>query len=318
MAALAATCMFGPLFETGGQQKIDSQCKPTHPDFKQGPYMLRYTALPPLDGFLCGLVTVFHAAFDNKAMSGYYVEGGLMFILPVMMLFVEAGRMKRPLPLAFPALWGMAMQSFSLAVTMPLWSAVFLLMGGANMRGGSQTAIDSKHAIGIAVSAVLGYFVPSTAMLLLNDPYATAVWQFFPIIMSLIQGLTRTIVPNSKNTGLGRSILRYTYLFLFNASFIVHALVIWPAALGHSAQFLKAITPDATLGLSASLPQIVEAFLVRDFLFGTSSTIMCTFWFADNVMEVVWLVFWYLVAIPVFGPGSSIAGVLLWREGRLD
>lgn len=67
-----------------------------------------------------------------------------------------------------------------------------------------------------------------------------------------------------------------------------------------------------------SLTDGVLEFIKWDMILGVGSVILATFWMADSVLRLVGILVWYGVATIVLGPAAAIAGVLLWRERRLN
>lgn len=41
------------------------------------------------------------------------------------------------------------------------------------------------------------------------------------------------------------------------------------------------------------------------------------FWFVSDLIEIPFILLWYVVAVPFFGLGAAVIAVNLWREGQI-
>ncbi|KII88935.1 hypothetical protein PLICRDRAFT_53437 [Plicaturopsis crispa FD-325 SS-3] len=331
IAVVAANVIFGQLFSSGAALHMAQQCDPLHPSYSAGLNALSFTGVPGIDGKLCGLVTFFHALLipDNLPFNlELFSTLAVISVIP----FIEAARNGRSLPLALPAVVGILFQLGTVGVIYPVYWFIFLISGaafksqtssktkaGRKPAGWVDTTINYSHAQAILFSVFVGYIIPTVGMFVLNDPYVTAIWQPFPVWMSLAQFVHRQF---SRGTESGHDIVRNTYFLLFLASFTAHSFYIWPLMLNDHETLQHLFTP--TLIRSAaeaklfSFEDSVLNFILWDAGFAAISTLVASFWLAASFTQLLALAVWWVVAPLAFGPGAAIAGVFMWRENVLN
>jgi hypothetical protein len=283
------------------------------------PSRLAYTGYPNLDYRMCALVTLFHALLD-PAYRPLVAELMTALAAVTMIPFVEAVREKRFIFLRMPAAVGVLFQLFSFAVIMPIYYVAFILSGAAigSPVKGRATKITQGSAEALFFALIAGYIIPTVYMVIFQDTTSTALWQGYPIIMALAQFVYLIIRPSSRYVESGYATIQAMYGLIFVTSAIFHIYYTWPLFLDIQ-QFQKILVPQLALGKRPlSLPEGVAAVIQWDAVFGIGSTLLVTFWFARGAKEMVPLFLWHILSSVVFGPGATIAGVLLFREARLN
>lgn len=267
------------------------------------------------------MVAFFHASMEPSVapfLTHFIFSFSTITVIP----FVEAARRGRHIALAFPAVVGLMYQALSVGAIMPLYWLIFIVTGAASLHrcaGGEHTKVDQAHAEAAVFGLFVGCIIPTACMLILQDPYVTAIWQAFPLWMSLAQFIHILFRPSHRYPESGYRTVQATYLIVFMLSSSSHIATIWPRIDDHAA--LKQLFVPS---LSAPNPQAFTLemgaldFLQWDATMSYASTILATFWFARNAKEFLVLIAWYTAAVGAFGPGAAIAGVFLWREALLN
>ncbi|KAG6849337.1 hypothetical protein H0H93_009303 [Arthromyces matolae] len=320
VAYAAVQLIFGHLFQSQLADHLQVACSPH--DNRHSQYRLVYTGLQIVDQSLCPLVTFFHAALNDLDASN-----GLTYFFAVAAPFitiptVESCRPSRTIfKVALPLIVGLLSQSFTIGVTFPIYWLIFLLSGGARV-GWVPTAPDATitqaHAEAVIFGLLVGAVIPSIAMLVLEDPIVTAIWQPYPAYVSLAQFFHLFIRPASTHSTSGYNTIRFLYITLFIFSSSIHIATIWPLLTDLDIIF-KIYLPSFTVP-AHTLPvgTRVLHFLKWDIFFGFGSSILASLWFARSALQFFTLLAWNAFAILFFGPGAALAGTALWRESSLQ
>jgi hypothetical protein len=314
--------MFGYLATSGTSVRIQRHCVPSETPLHAIPLpnRLQYTGIRELDLQLCGYVVFFHNVI--KPVNNPFTTDFLVTLTTyATILYFEAARHGRSRVLALPVIVGLLYQIYSIAVIYPLYWLAFIWTGAASLHkrpGGEHTKIDQAHAEGILFSIFVGFLVPTACMFIMDDPYVTAIWQVFPLLMTISQLAHRLFRPSSRYPYSGYPTVRASYILLFVLASSYHIGIAWPkfkdtALLKHL--FAPTITPNSEM---MTLELGVLEFLKLDAAFSTATIVLASLWFARNFKEILLLVGWYVVAIVLVGPGAAVAGVFLWRESLLN
>ncbi|KAH7889937.1 hypothetical protein F5I97DRAFT_2071981 [Phlebopus sp. FC_14] len=314
----AVKLLFGQiLYLSGLEEKLNEICDESiSPD--PHPLRLEYTGLLDVDRLLCGVVTFFHALMD-PVYRPLIAEVATFLAAVSIIPFVEAAREKRSFFLRMPAAVGILFQIMSLAVIMPIYSLVFIVTGaaGRTARSSDGARINQANAEALLFAFSVGYVIPTVCMILFEDPIVTAIWQIFPLMMEVAQFAHRVIRPPSRYIESGYRTVQATFIFIFVASAVIHAVYVWP--LLRDVQALeKMFVPSLHGPATSSLVGGVVAFIKWDMIIGGGSTVLSTLWMANSVTHLISIILWHSTATVLLGPGAAIAGVLLWREAQLN
>ncbi|KAF8163120.1 hypothetical protein B0H34DRAFT_764399 [Crassisporium funariophilum] len=322
LTALAVKFMFGHLYESGLADKIATRCHPLpnhFPDPTSTSYSLPYTGLTAVDQALCPLVTFFHALMDSPTpltFLTYFIGiGGPFLLIPN----IEASRKGQSRLLALPVIWGLLSQTATIGVTFCVYWLVFILSGGAKRaRNSDLRSITQGDAEAIVFGIVVGAVIPSVAMLIMADPYVTALWQPYPVYVSVASYLHLQFRPPSKHSQSGFGTIQALFIGCFVISTSVHLSTIWPLA--EKVDALKALVLPSVSVLPPLTDLSVQIFdfLKWDHAFGFLSTAFGTLWLANNVKQLLAIIVWYAAAIPLIGFGAAVTGVAIWRYDMLD
>ncbi|KAL5365796.1 hypothetical protein BJX96DRAFT_159771 [Aspergillus floccosus] len=134
-----------------------------------------------------------------------------------------------------PTLFAMLSQVVAIAVVVPLWCAIHIWSSSSPSRPMTRTISDSAvHSIRlIPISMLLGFGVPTIAMLVPDNPHqgffdkqiAIAVWQIWPIYVALCHWALRVLTGPRRNKSISvRTACREAYTFAFVCAIIPHAV----------------------------------------------------------------------------------------------
>ncbi|KAF5358073.1 hypothetical protein D9756_001741 [Leucocoprinus leucothites] len=300
---------WGHLYASGLASDVFSDCEPGI-----GSYALPYTNTPAIDHRLCGLVAFFHEAMvpgDPITFLYYFIGVGSIFaVVPA----VENYRDNRSAMMAFPVVFGLLSQVLSIGATTPLYYLFFFLSGG-RARFDTATPITKAHVQAIAFGLMVGAAIPSICMVVMRDPIVTAIWQPYPIFMAAGTLLHLAIKrPNRAESGFNAIQLFYLISFIVASS--LHLANFWPRSTDLEA--LKNLYIPSLIPLTdASTPAKAHEFLKWDCTFGLLSMGVAQLWFVSDLIEIPFILFWYLIAVPFFGPGAAVIAVNMWREGQI-
>lgn len=310
LSALAIHNIFGiGLYRSGLDLLLGPICLPSTPhDFELNQvYRTSYTGFHYLDVYLCMLVSFFQPAIHP------YPHAVLVYFLgthaPLVISPMVEGRRGRSHPLiSFTSIiWGIY-QVVTIGVGVPWYWLVFILTG-SHQRFGKDAAISQVQAEAIAFSFFFGSLVPTFAMVYFDNIYATALWQAFPLWVSITERIYlyfRKPTSTASGNNSYRIIQTLNFLVFVSAS-IVHlkmATSVWG-------------TGDIREGSLGLLRKGVSGLLIRDITFGFGISLLATLWFGKNLKDVMLLAIWSVAGGAVLGPSAALAGTAMWREHKL-
>jgi hypothetical protein len=319
--------MFGHATESGTLARLHAQCGESvvHLNTTASSYMLPYTGLQAVDNRLCGLVAMFHVALSphNRPFFLYFfASAGSISLVQA----TEAAR-KTPSPFLgnpIPFIVGMLSQVMTLGATLPLYWLIFILSGAHSRKGDARSGarVLKTHAEAINLSMLIGVFIPTALLFLLDNPYVTALWQPFPLYMYIVQLVYLRLRPFSP--GSGYRIIQGIHISNFVISAVAHHLfIVSPVMNGDESVFaeLKRLfvpSIDVLDPATVTLEQGVMDVFKWDFVLSVVSGILATLWFARNWTELLGILGWYVMISMSLGPGAAAAGVIAWRESQLN
>lgn len=101
-------------------------------------------------------------------------------------------------------IWGVFVQNLAYAVIMPVWCMVYLSTSPmVSSRRVSNFLVDVPNLVGIAISMILGYVLPTIVMSLPAPSvidhdfkqWLMTFWQFFPVWVAVVQGMVPYLLP---------------------------------------------------------------------------------------------------------------------------
>ncbi|KAF8637127.1 hypothetical protein AX17_003031 [Amanita inopinata Kibby_2008] len=360
LSAFAATYIFQHLFNSGLADTLNSQCPKTLVTSETlgttqtiYPYRLRYTGTDALDAQLCGFVAFFQYAIQPndaeplpRLFLTYFIASGLPMLSFLAVetlryrLSVEAtGKRAKNILLSRFSVLGAIYQIVTVGVTIPIYWMFFVLSrtsSPSRKNTSYRSVLTRKHAEAVAFGVLIGGIIPSFGLIVLNDPHVSAIWQFFPFLVSVFKYLHLAIrsprsskKTNDTNDALDVVCLLYLLTAIIASS--VHVSTVWPRLILQLSGKLEReslaalFIPARLYGSAWPTPSgLVLEFLQWDALFACAASVLATFWLAmDGYAEgggwktASRVACWHALAIPLVGPGASIAGVAIWRETRL-
>ncbi|KJA27480.1 hypothetical protein HYPSUDRAFT_35377 [Hypholoma sublateritium FD-334 SS-4] len=319
LSALAVHFIWNRFIEANIGSQIGTQCHRDYTppaDSLQKSYFTPYTGFDAFDEAMCPLVTFFDALInctDTLPFLTYAIATSLPLVL---IPNVEAHRKGQSCFLAYPVIFGLLSQVVSVGVIFPIYWLVFILTGGPQKTAESPLLSYTKaHAEALIFGIFTGAVIPSVAMLIMNDFHITAIWQFYPVLVAVAQFSHLQFRPSSQFSSSGYDLLRMLYIGCFITSSSSHISTIWPMVADFSA-IKEFLTPSLTpLPYSSSLSLHLLESLKWDITFAYSSTALGMLWFSNNLKELVTIILWYSVAIPLLGFAAAVTGVAIWNEG---
>ncbi|KAF4604040.1 hypothetical protein AB1N83_000756 [Pleurotus pulmonarius] len=313
LTALGARLFRHVLTVSGLAVDLHAQCTPG----SNNPYLHPFTGVHRLDGFICALVTFFHAELEPK-LSPYLLyfaaTSGFLVAFPA----IEAHRKGRSWFIAFPMIVGLAGQVITIGIALTIYWLAFIWTGASARRADAHSHIAKAHAESIMFATAIGSILPSMGLMMLRDPKVTAYWQIFPLYVS-IAGLAYSFLrPTPRTAESGYKLVRQMYMGVFVSSAIMHLWIVGPKLLDPPALASFVFPSTTPLPTTASLSAKADDFLKWDLIFAFGSSVLATLWFARDAAEFIMIASWHLFAVPLIGPGASCTGIALWREAALN
>jgi len=295
-------------FEKAGAL-LSSQCRPN-----AGPNYVRYFGLGPIDEILCLFVTFYRSSFD-PAIFPYTTAYWASLSGPIACSLVEAARTGRSTLLAFPAIMSLVYHLQGAGFAFPLFWLAFILFGHTRLDR-VAARIDQPRAEAARFAVLAGYALPTVLMLILQDPFTTAVCQFLPVWLWMTRAAYLFIRPASRyNNTSGYWAVQTTFIFTFIASAITHIAIILAVKDLTLLRDLYVPAPDPA---TTNVQLVVHETLQWDGIIALGSSLLGTLWFARNARQVILITLWNVIATAIVGPGAALSGVLLWREWALN
>ncbi|KIK63545.1 hypothetical protein GYMLUDRAFT_241473 [Collybiopsis luxurians FD-317 M1] len=311
---LAFQYIVGHANASGLSEKLAAQCGAPS---AASPYHLSYTGVPTIDNVLCILVSVFHTSFEPKGVEflTYFIASATPIVAHT---YFEAGRRSRPFLLSFPLLFVQGFQIFTFGATFSFYWLLFILSGAADLQpSGRKTIITMGHVLAVVFGLAVGIGGITYAMIERQDPYITALWQVFPLVVSAASYFPTLVLPshNSGRRESGYNALRVFYVLSFLGIAYLHTNLLR----SKTTEELKAFFIPSLSVLPSSTPTELQAFdmFQWDMVFGLGASVLGSLWFGQDSAQVIALLAWNVVATPLVGPGAAFAATALWREGNL-
>lgn len=319
LSALAVHFIWNRFIEANIGSQIGTQCHRDYTppaDSLQKSYFTPYIGFNVFDETMCPLVAFFDVLInstDTLPSLTYAIATSLPLVL---LPNLEAHRRGQNYFLAYPVIFGLLSQVVSVGVIFPIYWLVFILTGGPQKTAESPLLSYTKaRAEALIFGILVGAVIPSVAMLIMNDFHITAIWQFYPALVAVAQFLHIQFRPSSQFSPSGNDLLRILYIGCFIISSSSHISTIWPIVADFSA-IKELLVPSLTsLPHSSSLSLHLLEFLKWDITFAYSSTALAMLWFSNNLKELITIILWYSVAIPLLGFAAAVTGVAIWKEG---
>ncbi|KZO90408.1 hypothetical protein CALVIDRAFT_542738 [Calocera viscosa TUFC12733] len=250
-------------------------------------------------------------------------------LLPSLLpIYLESSRPHTILPLRSPLPWLFLFQNLGMGLLVPLYYACLLLSPVP------RAPVPRRKVEGVAVGLLLGYVLPTVAMFNSDDHRVFAAWQFFPVYVSLFQGIYSLLRPAKSGPADGTSLIRTLYIISILTSSLAHLYILYtspprplslPTALTSFTQIWLPQPLPSHLLQPQHLQTTLTNFFKWDLVFiagttGLAGVIALSQAGGRRAREVLlspgrWL------AIPVFGgllgPGAVVGDVWLLREEAL-
>lgn len=305
------TVLYHIAASTGNQELVQHQC-PDPPTYKS-PAQLRYTGFAVPDAALCGLVAFFHASFvpQNIGYTVHFLAGIPPVSLAYLIESVRADSSSSVIPLVV----GLGYQALSGAGIMPLgWLA--LILSSADRRDRARKPLTRAQAESVFAGVMLGYVLPTAAMLTLQDEYVTGYWQVFPIYICVFQRLWLLVRPASATSGSGFAVVRAALVIASAISAAPHLHVLYH---NRSLSAFLQWWPSFSVPNPATTTYYTAAYhlLQWDSIIWYTCSVLAAVFMADSLPEALALLTIAPVASAILSPGAVIALYWLRREEKL-
>ncbi|VDB96746.1 unnamed protein product [Peniophora sp. CBMAI 1063] len=278
------------------------------------------TGVVGVDVTLCVMTNFFQASFNPEGVPLLWGFGTTLVTLVALPL-IEASRAGRTAMFGWPTilLLGLMYQLQGIGVWFNAYWFKLIVFGftKSDKHPGPRHVVNRAYAEANLFAILVGFALPSQAMLGFFDPLVTAAWQFFPVWVLLARGLYLLVRP--RTSGNGYSVVQATYFVTFALSAFGNAHAIWLLR-DNLASFLSTLPPsiDPPAFAESTFTAAALQFLKWDWLVTSAAGLLATLWTARSPGEVVSIALWNVIATPLFGAGAAISGVLMWREKRLN
>lgn len=338
LSILAFYQIFGHAYKGNTWEKVDAHCSAASLQVSK-PYLLAYSGIPAVDRQLCGLVTTFESL---KIPENFPFNVDLLSALaPIAaMLTIETARTGSHTFLAFQlvlsliyqvsshfyygyhSLVNIPKQRLTAAVTLPWYFLGFILTGAATLhhRTNKNVAFVSQaRAESALFGVVLGYIIPTLAMLYTSNYYVTAFWQPFPLWIFLVDKIHLFFRPASTYSSNGYKTVQALYGIIFVGSAVMHLSYVTPIMFDNKLMahlFIPglAVPNPKTTTLQAG----VLDFIQWDYVFASITALLGCLWTAQSFTQAFGMLLWFIASSATIGPGSALAGVLAWREKKIN
>lgn len=160
----------------------------------------------------------------------------------------------------------------------------------------------------------------SLGMLTLDNAYATAIWQPFPLWMFIAQHAYLTIRPR-RPRGLtsGYQMIQATYVGVFIFSGVAHLYFAGPIfAAGDFAAYFATLTSELTINTSSTVQAAALGLIQWDIILVQLSTLCACLWTAHSSLQFIGIIAWLAVGGIVVGPAAALVVIFAVRERRLN
>ncbi|PTD02317.1 hypothetical protein FCULG_00012019 [Fusarium culmorum] len=256
--------------------------------------------IPAIGTPLCYLISFFRAALDSLRSTAVMAVvlsflGGLLTVSTV-----EAARICNApnVLIAYPTGPWLV---FDLVGGAVVWELVIIPAFLHRARNFHEPSSPDSELVAIPISVAIGYFVPSILMLFKTTPATVGVWLFFPIYVTIVRQVIRSVIavirrvsPTNIHLASNRRSFLFVYLLPIVCSILAHVFFIWSLT-----------RPDDRKEMTRSTIVFIE--VDTQFIFWT-----VLYWM---LVEVGWRVpLTTIVTSIVVGPGAGTCVGWMYRE----
>ncbi|KAF8525079.1 hypothetical protein BU17DRAFT_83996 [Hysterangium stoloniferum] len=271
--------------------------------------------LPGVENVLCVLVAFFYSVLQPKQAPSPWLTDTLAALgACVVVPFVESSRAKTPFFFGFPVLMGLLYQTNTVAVIFPVFW-IILIVFGTTHSGGVGSQISQAKAEGVLVGLLLGYYLPTIAMVLYATPLPIALWQVFPVCMAITNTTYNLLRSKRAHQRSGYGTIQSVYIIIFIISTFAHVSLL--RSHGFSVQRIIDASKSAwnlPTSPDATVADVAVHFLQWDVTFLFVSSVLASLWFARNPLQAFGILAWYAGVTLTLGPGAALSTVFMWRE----
>ncbi|KAG8853319.1 hypothetical protein FRB91_005119 [Serendipita sp. 411] len=295
--------------QTGVKQDVeDGTCR--NPHLYRSHSADSYTGILSIDKQLCVLVEIFTQLLDP---IGFKFTQHFLWGLPAFIAIIHLEGVRPDAPwFVMPLALGFAYQLFTIGMVASILWIPFLF---AHYRGRSTSPVPRRNAEGILIGLVIGYYIPTIAMLYTKSRRSIVLWQFFPVYVDSVESIWTLLRINARHSISSQSLLLFTLL----TSTCVHLYTLIPIMELISASAIYEFLPawHVPPGFSITRPVAVLGLLQYDAGTAYFATIVTGILLLDTIGQAM---LWVLVSplvVAVLGPSAYVAALWMKRERQL-
>ena len=315
------------LEQSGGAALLEAACPPTHLAQFSKTYGVGIKAI---DNFLCGADIFFSAALQEGGpveplIRLFTLNGAVMSFV----LLLESSRSDKPYVAFIPVVFGLAMQVITAALSLSTFWMLFVVQACWSTTRSAKKPLTKVQVEAALLATLGGYLIPTAWMLLTRSTWAIVVWQPFPLWISIIQQAWTfyrvKTSPRDEELGSGWDLLQLSLLLFSGIGTIGWIYILLPYTTTSSFS-LSALLLDLWNWLpsvsvpspsTTTIPSAALHLLQYDALWAFGSTILAAVILTEDVKDTLFAVQTLPVLVILFGPGSVIGGLWMFREVRL-
>ncbi|KIJ34910.1 hypothetical protein M422DRAFT_782654 [Sphaerobolus stellatus SS14] len=229
--------------------------------------------------------------------------------------FIEAYRVGSSIPSVVVLIIQLLAQYFTGAAMTPIFWIIYFISTYKK----DLTAIRKGDADSVFFGTVVGYLLPTVAMLAWPAVPTNYVWQLFPLVVFAAIIPYRLVASKDTYALAGHNSVSSLYALIFAASLITH-LGAFAAHNFNVESFIGDWLAPNPLPVKGSSPAGIFIYMLQwDGLYIFGSLTVAGVWLtADSILESVGIIGWFATTYLVLSPGAAVSAIFWWREKKLE
>lgn len=313
LAATAVWTLFFHIIQSGTPALFEKVCdSATVNGFTEG-----YTTfIPALDVNLCMFISFFEEALKPSTLGFLKtIFGGWPVIQLILVL--EGSRHDSP-SFAIPVVIGLVYQVITAGLVFPLWWLAFILYTNDKPAAGKKP-VSQLQAEGALLGLLIGYCSPTWLMVESKHPLVILYWQFFPLLIHIVQTRWIALRPASLAAKSGHIIVQISLFLTLSLSTYTYAIGLQSAA-QYPLKELETWLPSWSIPdpKTTTLSSAVLHFLQYDAAITLVATAIAGIILLKSQDYKLVAIFAAPILILVLGPAAYVALLWMVREWELN